>query len=158
MTPRGRAIVAVAALVVSLMHAGFATAAAPRQARPPREATLSRLTTQGHLASGARIRGQRFRINDVQEIIVETEWVYLMSDRTERVKLITPDGHVYQEWEHPLTPALARRGRMQASGTTRIPVAGTWIARHALTGTWRIEVWLDGDADPRAVRLLSLTR
>ncbi|MBI2218850.1 MAG: hypothetical protein HYU51_16310 [Candidatus Rokubacteria bacterium] len=159
MRRRGRALLAVAALLATLMPAVSATAGAPaRPARPAREAMLYRLTAQGHFASGARVRGHRFRINDVREIIVETQWWYLTSDRTERVKLITQEGHVYQEWENTLAPAPGRRGRTQAAGTTRIPVAGTSITRHALTGRWRLEVWLDGDSQPRAVRPLSLTR
>jgi hypothetical protein len=160
MRRRGHAIVALAAFLATLAPAVSLTAGAPgpRAARPAPGATLYRLTTRGHLLNGARVRGQRFGINDVREIIVETRWWYLTSDRIERVKLITPGGHVYQEWANPPLPAPDRRGRTPAVGTTRIAVAGTLITRHALTGTWRVEVWLDGDTNPRAVRLLSFTR
>lgn len=96
----------------------------------------------------------------------------VQGDRILRLKLYTPDNHLYQELTQPLTTRSQLQGNLRrvdgyprplrvkpvgqipvagisARGVTiGFPVGGTNIVSAALYGTWRIEAYLDDSTTP----------
>jgi hypothetical protein len=73
---------------------------------------------------------------------------------SQALQVSLPDGTLYQAFEQSFMVDAASPGT--ASTTQALPVAGTGISQHALTGMWQITVILDGK--PIASQNVQLTK
>jgi hypothetical protein len=94
-----------------------------------------------------------FPILGVNQIDILTTWRNISAgDHVQDLKLILPNGDVYQVLHTEFTTAAAKRhGRVKALTTgsghsldTVLPVRGTWIQQFSLAGAWTVQVSLDG--------------
>ena len=111
----------------------------------------------------------RFYLNEVRDLFVFVAWGKVSGEHTARIRLLLPDGNLYQQTETRFTTqpqsaaaAAASQGKVQVARISRgepttmleLPVAGTHITQRSLTGAWTVEVELDGK--PAARRNLIL--
>lgn len=120
----------------------------------------------------------RFSIRTLRELHIYTVWENVEGDHEELRKFYSPDGSLYYQkllafstsssTEKPFltSKAVPRAPMIQPAGLTDdgeavvrdyLPVGGTWISEHGMTGTWRIEVFLDGNATASGLGTLELT-
>jgi hypothetical protein len=96
----------------------------------------------------------QFRLDELRDLVMFVAWQRVTGEHTQQVRFILPDGNVYQVMETKFT-TLARGARPGVQGalpsrgeravSTVLPVAGTHIAQRTLSGTWTVEVLLDGE-------------
>ena len=67
-------------------------------------------------------------------------------------EFVSPDGAVYQRTEVPFSPGTAKSYRVWSA----MPVAATWIQQFAMTGNWKVQVFLNGESAPRATQTFVL--
>jgi hypothetical protein len=88
----------------------------------------------------------------VKDLRIEVVLTEKAATRPVQVKLYNPRGRLYL-----ILDAVADASGMKAKGRSKrgerlfvalLPVAGTQITAHALYGTWRAEVYLDGGETP----------
>jgi hypothetical protein len=100
----------------------------------------------------------QFYLNEVRDLFVFVAWDKVSGEHTARIRLLLPDGNLYQQTETRFTtqpqPAAAAspQGKVQVARVSRgepttvleLPVAGTHITQRSLAGAWTVEVELDG--------------
>lgn len=100
----------------------------------------------------------QFYLNEVRDLFVFVAWGKVSGEHTARIRLLLPDGNLYQQTETRFTtqpqPAAAAssQGKVQVARISRgepatvleLPVAGTHITQRSLAGAWTVEVELDG--------------
>jgi hypothetical protein len=100
----------------------------------------------------------QFYLNEVRDLFVFVAWGKVSGEHTARIRLLLPDGNLYQQTETRFTtqpqPAAAAspQGKVQVARVSRgepttvleLPVAGTHITQRSLAGVWTVEVELDG--------------
>ena len=95
-----------------------------------------------------------FPILGVDQIDMLTVWRNLSpGDHVQDLKLILPNGDVYQVLHTAFTTSPSNtHGRVRALATegghaldTVLPVRGTWIQQFSMTGTWSVQMLLDGN-------------
>lgn len=100
----------------------------------------------------------QFYLNEVRDLFVFVAWGKVSGEHTARIRLLLPDGNLYQQTETRFTtqpqPAAAsgEQGKVQVARVSRgepttvleLPVAGTHITQRSLSGAWTVEVELDG--------------
>lgn len=72
--------------------------------------------------------------------------VALAGSHVAAFEFVSPDGVVFQRTEVPFSMGGAKTMRVWNA----MPVSGTWIQQFAMTGTWRVRVFLDSEANSRA--------
>lgn len=110
-----------------------------------------------------------FALTSLRELLVYSVWNGLTGMHVERRRFIAPNGDAYYEKliafstdisvAIPYEPIVSiphsavvmpvstdQDGKFQV--LDYLGVAGTWISQHSLTGTWRLEVFLDSSATP----------
>jgi len=118
-----------------------------------------------------------FSVNDVRELYIYSVHTALFGEHRELRRFYAPSGELYYEklvaYSTDLTEpvpfleavAVPRSKQIAAVSPDRdgrlfvsdiFPVAGTWISDRAMTGTWRVEVYLDGATQPTATLQLEL--
>lgn len=86
--------------------------------------------------------GSSFDAGDVKRLVIFTKWTpHVWSSHTQRVKLFTPGGSLYQQFT-------AMIGGEEKDVQTPVLVAGTWITEFSLYGTWCAQVFLDDEEVP----------
>lgn len=105
---------------------------------------------------------EEFSLSGTRDMYIYTYWKRLRGEeQTQRVRIYSPDGHLFQTRIIPFT---TRRGsepmRRQVPGidnpvdvqqalsvkrwrvvTVHFPIAGTWVNQHEMQGLWRVEVY-----------------
>lgn len=117
------------------------------------------------LCSAAECSTTRYSIESLRELHVYGLWKGLSGDHVELRKYYSPDGSLYYQklvafstdpasagkpfepsadLPHTATVQLAQSNPTgQRVVWDYLPVGGTWITQHGITGTWRVEVYLD---------------
>ncbi|MBI3030220.1 MAG: hypothetical protein HYY64_11975 [Candidatus Rokubacteria bacterium] len=95
---------------------------------------------------GSQSGGTQFSAASVRDLWILVAWQSLSGTHSQRLDLYAPDGSLYQRLSAQFTGS---------SAEVRLPVGGTWITQHFLFGTWRVDVFLDGD--PRTSGAFVLT-
>ncbi|MBK8479828.1 MAG: hypothetical protein IPL40_01415 [Proteobacteria bacterium] len=131
------------------------------------------------LCSAAECSTTRYGIDSVRELHVYGLWKGVSGDHIELRKYYSPDGSLYYQKlvafstdpahaDKPFAPTadLPHTGTVQLAPTNPtgqrvvwdyLPVGGTWITQHGMTGTWRVEVYLDRTAGtPDVVKTFQL--
>lgn len=100
-----------------------------------------------------RTKIDQFDLDGVRDLFVFTAWKNVQGEHTQRVRLLLPDGNLYQASETKFTTQagsttpgvqLAVRSRDDYAVSLPLAVAGTHITQRSLSGTWTVEVYLDG--------------
>jgi hypothetical protein len=150
MTLRTRIVSTLLVLTVSLMSIIAAPAAAAYRApsRPPATIELIGINAQGRAVPkpGLLLRGLR----DLQIKV----WWAVPGRHVQTLKVIAPDGSLYQTLTATFEADVNRRRTAQHGGDTLVqtllPVAGTWITEYSMEGHWTIEVYMDNGPRPVA--------
>jgi len=86
--------------------------------------------------------GARFDADDVKRLVIFTKWTpSVWSSHTQRVKLFTPGGSLYQQFTATISGD-------EKDVQTPVLVAGTWITEFSLYGRWCAQVFLDDQEVP----------
>ena len=105
-----------------------------------------------------------FMLNELRQLYVCVVWAGLAGTYSAQLTFVSPDGHVYQTMtlafvtpEAPATVAVVEtegrhhevtragwRHRGETVVVAALPVAGTYITQHNLTGFWTVKVALNG--------------
>src|SRR5262249_41046991 len=91
-----------------------------------------------------------FSASQTPEIRITTTFPNsLTGSRRLLLRVLTPQGHLYQPFSIPFDATLPRhkRGALR-SVSARLPVAGTAITTNGLYGRWMVVPYLDGETDP----------
>ncbi|HUJ78818.1 MAG TPA: hypothetical protein VLY45_00730 [Nitrospiria bacterium] len=111
--------------------------------------------------------GTSFSASTVRDLYLYIYWTNLSGNHIVTVTFYSPDGQLYEQRLIPVTtsaqsvsprmvPGVERSVNVQSTrnfaqynvSTVQLPVAGTWITRHRLLGTWRADVLLDQASTP----------
>jgi hypothetical protein len=147
-------------------------------ASEPTPATPARLLAySAPSASAAEPMPAAFSVSDVRELYIYSVHSALVGEHRELRRFYAPSDDLYYEklvaysteLDEPapfVAPVSVPRSKQIAAvrpddnGRLIIedvfPVAGTWISDRAMTGTWRVELYLDGAAQPSATLQLEL--
>lgn len=95
-----------------------------------------------------------FEIDQLRDLFIFVAWRGVRGMHSQEVRLLLPDGNLYQALDTKFTTqqGLAAMDGVQVAQLSRgeptvvsfLPVAGTFITQRLLSGTWRIQVSLDG--------------
>lgn len=126
---------------------------------------------------GAAPTATSFSISSVSELYVYTAWMNLCGEHTEIRKYYEPSGALFYQkltaFSTDITePVPYLRKPSLPHNTSVVPVipnaqgalvmddyigvAGTWISDHSMTGTWKLELYLDNNETPSATRTFEL--
>ena len=101
-----------------------------------------------------RTEADTFALQDLRDLYVFVTWPGLRGKHVQVVEFILPNGHLYERKETAFKLRRKKRQKGQPFVTesrgvptviTVLPVAGTFITQHGLSGTWTIRVFLDGE-------------
>jgi len=117
-----------------------------------------------------------FSVSAVRDVYVYVYWRHLTGDHHVTLLLHGPDHNVYQQRVMPITVGDKSSSTREVPGvenpvdvqptrslgpyevsTIQLPVAGTWITRHRLLGTWQVDVSLDEASTPIVSGTFALT-
>lgn len=132
---------------------------------PPLEAST---TVRGTVlfsttTDGVVVEGTSFPLNSVQDLNVRVSWEGISGDHEMEVHFYSPDGQLYLRRNVSFSSTSSTAAPKRTKATTGIPhlkafaasngettevsislpVGGTWITSHGLSGTWRVEALLD---------------
>ena len=146
---------------------------------PPPPPLTATVTFSSELVSeGVPEPESSFSIGSLRELHVYTRWENLDGDHEELRKFYSPDGNLYYQKllgfsTSTFAPkpffrykALPQAVTVQSTGMTAegdavvwdyLPVGGSWISEHQMTGTWRLEIFLDNSPTPQTRAFFSLT-
>ena len=143
---------------------------------PPLTATVT--FSSELVIEGVPMPESSFSIGSLRELHIYTRWENLDGDHEELRKIYSPDGNLYYQkllgfsttslsqkpfFSHK---ALPRALMVQSTGITAdgeavvwnyLPIGGSWISEHQMTGTWRVEIFLDDSPTPQARAFFTLT-
>lgn len=94
-----------------------------------------------------------FDLDSVRDLFVFAAWRNVSGEHTQRLRFVLPDGNTYQVVETRFTTAesaadtavrVAVTSREEKAVATPFAVAGTHITQRSLSGTWTVELYLDG--------------
>ncbi|HEY2461609.1 MAG TPA: hypothetical protein VGI16_12415 [Candidatus Acidoferrum sp.] len=86
-----------------------------------------------------------FSLSSLRDLNVMVAWQNLQpGHHSQTVQVFLPDGNLYQAFEQSFEIADGAPGAIATAQA--LPVAGTWITQHALTGAWQVTLQLDGQA------------
>ena len=108
--------------------------------------------------------GREFKLDDLRGLYVCIVWSGLAGTYAAQLTFVSPDGNVYQTMtlafvtaEAPATVATVEvqgrehevkragwRGKGETVLVATLPVAGTYITQHNLTGRWTVKISLGG--------------
>jgi hypothetical protein len=94
----------------------------------------------------------RFSASQTPDVQITTTFPNtLTGSRRLQLRVLTPQGHLYQRFSIPFDATLPRheRGAVR-SVSARLPVAGTAITTNGLYGRWTVVPYLDDGAAPCA--------
>lgn len=137
----------------------------PRHKRPPRAEVFFCETSQVE----CRTSINDFEIDKLRDLFIFVAWREVRGEHSQELRLFLPDGNLYQKLPRVRFTTLAssvsspdvqtaRRSRGEPTVITALPVAGTLITQHSLVGTWRVQVYLDGELVNEASFILRLPR
>ncbi len=95
-----------------------------------------------------------FDVGKLRDLFVFVAWRGVSGLHAYQLRFFLPDANHYMTLETrfttdatPLAPdvQVAVRSRGEPTVVNVLPVAGTFITQHGLTGNWRVEVFLDGE-------------
>jgi len=153
----------VAALAVSvavlLLAAVPAAIAAPAAKKPTPQATVFFCDSDDLQCRLKRPRP--FDITDIRDLWVFVAWKDLPAGvHRQDLRFTLRRGEHYQtlttSFSTAALPGLAphvqipKQSQGEPTVTSVLPVAGTWITQHTLTGIWQVEVFLDGQSITKA--------
>jgi len=104
-----------------------------------------------------------FKVDDLRDLYVFVAWGNLSGEHTQQLRFVLPNGDAYQTLESKFTTLastnsenvqVAARSRGEPTVANVLPVAGTHISQRSLTGTWTVEVLLDGKLVTRTSLIL----
>ncbi|MBK6848397.1 MAG: hypothetical protein IPG96_13025 [Proteobacteria bacterium] len=117
------------------------------------------------LCGAAECSTTRYGIESLRELHVYGLWKGVSGDHVELRKYYSPDGSLYYQKlvafstdpasaDKPFEPSadLPHTATVQLAQTNPsgqrvvwdyLPIGGTWITQHGMTGSWRVEVYLD---------------
>lgn len=128
-----------------------------------------RLPASAGMDGGVPQAESSFSISTLRELHIYTLWENVDGEHEELRKFYSPDGSLYYQKllafstfssiEKPFvtSQAVPRALMVQPSIFSSdgeavvwdyLPVGGTWISEHTMTGIWRVEVFLDGGSSP----------
>ncbi len=105
-----------------------------------------------------RTTASDFDITKLRDLFVFVSWRGVTGEHTQELRLLLPDGNLYQTITARFTTApialspevqVAKDSRGEPTVVSVLPVAGTFITQHFLVGTWTVEVILDGQSITR---------
>lgn len=77
----------------------------------------------------------------VRQLKITVQWK-VAGNHAQRLELFTPDGSLYRRIATDFTGVGVASALTPVE--TLLPVGGSWITEHSLFGTWRVDVYLDG--------------
>jgi hypothetical protein len=142
---------------------------------------------KGPCASPDHEPSAQFALGAMKDIFFCASWLPLEGVHLQTIEILAPDGSCYQKIETPFeTPGPAavrpvdaktkkvvlegrkipvevrRLVRDPATGAsllqTSFPVAGSYVASHAIAGTWSVNVYLDHERGPVASGTFEVTK
>jgi hypothetical protein len=144
--------------------------AADAGSEPPRPVTRLIITSAPTSASSGPM-SMEFSVSEVRELYVSSVHVQLTGEHRELRRFYPPSGDLYYEkllaYSTDLTEPAPFVDPVSIPHSTQIvpvapdvlgrllisdvfPVAGTWISDRSMTGSWRVESYLDGATEPDA--------
>jgi hypothetical protein len=108
-----------------------------------------------HVTSPQQHRRRRaFSAGEARDLRITTTFPRELTGRHRlQVRVLTPQGHLYQKFSVPFDATVARGDRGPSSKRTigvKLPVAGTAITTNGLYGRWSVVPYLDDEAIPCA--------
>lgn len=117
-----------------------------------------------------------FSVSTVRDTYLYIYWRNLSGEHNVTLSVYGPDGNLYQRQVLPIStdkhssptryvPGVEQAVDVQQTrsvdrydvSTVQLPVAGTWITKHGLLGTWRVDVLLDEASTPIVNGTFTLT-
>jgi hypothetical protein len=153
--------------------------AGPRDAGPPAPLmpTVTAALSDGPIVGDPRDAVATFSIATVRELFIYTTWSNLDGEHYEIRQFKTPSGDLYYQKMIPFSTALDEPApftltvdiphatviqpvQPDANGNLvvndYIAVGGSWIGDHQITGTWTLQVYLDGASTPSSTQTFEL--
>lgn len=117
-----------------------------------------------------------FSVSTVRDAYLYIYWTNLSGGHNVTLLVYSPDGNLYQRQILPIStdrrssptryvPGVEQavdvqrttsQGRYEVS-VIQLPIAGTWMTKHGLLGTWRVDVLLDEASTPIVNGTFTLT-
>jgi len=124
---------------------------------------------------GSLRTGSSFSVSTVRDLYLYVYWTNLSGEHLMTLLIYGPDGQLYQRRVVPIATDGQSSSTRQVPGiegvvdvqptrpygkydvsTLQLPIAGTWITRHRLLGTWRVDLLLDDASSPLVSGTFSL--
>jgi hypothetical protein len=108
-----------------------------------------------HVTSPQQERRRRaFSASEARDLRITTTFPRELEGRHRlQLRVLTPQGHLYQKFSVPFDATVAREDRGPSSKRTigvKLPVAGTAITTNGLYGRWSVVPYLDDQTVPCA--------
>lgn len=84
-------------------------------------------------------KGHSFRLDQLGVLTIVVEWKNVTSPETQRLEVWTPTGNLYQSFTQEIAESRTQ---------TILPVSGSWIDKHSMTGEWCVQVYVESHPDP----------
>jgi hypothetical protein len=133
-------------LILLALVLALAPAPAARERTPVSAGSGAGCRTVSVTSATQQTNRRLFSASQTLELKITTTFPNtLTGSRRLQLRLLTPQGHLYQAFSIPFDATLPRheRGAVR-SVSARLPVAGTAITTNGLYGRWTIEPSLDG--------------
>lgn len=137
------ALFAASILLLSLPSMSCSVGSTSADGGPPTQATAT-LTFCDDAVSGCPSETS-FSLATIRDLVVKVDWFGVAAgNHAQAVRVVLPDGGTF---ELSQTGFLIDQSSDSSFSSMRsIPLAGSWVTQRHVTGTWSVEVSLDGQA------------
>ena len=117
---------------------------------PPPAPVYALKTTDAKVAGVVPAGKTTVRIATTVDLFVAVDYQNVTGAHTQLVQLFSPDGSYYQGFSRSVcigpacTTDLPEVVGTVAQYWVTVPVAGSYISQYSLTGTWRVDLYVDG--------------
>lgn len=96
-----------------------------------------------------------FSLSTIRDLVIKVDWFGVSpGNHAQELKVLLPQGGALEASQTGFLVNLA--GGSEFSSVRKIPLAGTWVTQRQETGTWSVQVSLDGA--PIASQTVEMTR
>src|SRR5262245_29704844 len=141
-------------LILASLVLALAPAAAARERMPVESVGSSQECRTIKVTSPTHETGRSFfSASQTPDLQITTTFPNaLTGSRRLQLRVLTPQGYLYQRFSIPFDATLPRHERgVVRSVSARLPVAGTAITTNGLYGRWTVVPYLDDEPDPCTV-------
>ena len=102
-----------------------------------------------------------FPIASTVDVFIAVDYTNLTGAHTQSVRIFAPDGSFYQKFDRQLCLSGKCTGvKPEVIGSVSqywetLPVAGTYITQYSLSGSWRVDLYVDGVKNASATFMLN---